>query len=127
MALASSITVFYQVTARPLLTVSNRHVIGQIIALCGGENLFAELPDLVPAVSVETVLDAAPEVILASVPRPEMRAELDSWRKWPALPAVRDGHLYLVEADLLSRPGPRLAAGAERVCELLDTARGAAD
>ena len=31
--------VFYQLSVRPLLTVSSRHLIGQVIELCGGRNL----------------------------------------------------------------------------------------
>ena len=120
---AAPVRVFYQLSARPLMTVSNRHVIGQIISLCGGENLFGGLAELVPSVSVEAVLDAAPQAILAAVSQPRTRSELDTWRKWPNLPAVRDGHLYVVEADLLSRPGPRLVEGARQLCERLDRAR----
>ncbi len=117
------ISVFYQVSQQPLLTVNDRHLIGQVIRLCGGKNLFGEMPDKVPAVSPEAVLDQAPEVVLAGLYDADAAANLDYWRAWKALPAASHERIYGVNADFLSRPGPRLLAGARELCETLDRAR----
>ena len=45
------VRVFYQVWDRPLLTVNGDHVISKVIALCGGENVFAALPLIAPEVA----------------------------------------------------------------------------
>ena len=107
------IRVFYQVWDRPLLTVNGDHVISKVIALCGGENVFAALPLIAPEVDAEAVLRAAPEVILTSRPG----AQPPAW-----LPGNR---LFVVPADLIQRHTPRLLEGAEQVCRKLEEARAA--
>lgn len=118
-----ALPVFYQLSLQPLLTVSRRHVIGQILEVCGGVSLFADLDEAVPAVSLEAVVEAAPPVILASAPLRGRQPELAFWQAWQAVPAVRDERIFVVDADLLSRPGPRLLDGAQQVCDYLAEAR----
>ncbi len=120
---ARPVRVFYQVSAQPLITVSDEHFIGQVVRLCGGQNVFADFPQLVPVVSLEAVLDREPEVILAGASAAGDDAGLGHWARWPSLPAVRQDQLYAVPADFMSRAGPRLLAGAEAVCRALDVAR----
>lgn len=120
---AAVVRVFFQVAREPLFTVSDRHVIGQLIRLCGGANVFGGLADLTPVVGVESVLDAAPDVILLGGPPDEAVASRDDWRQWTALPAAVRDQIHAIDVDLVSRPGPRLLLGATQVCELLDVAR----
>ncbi len=123
-AQATPLSVFYEVWHQPLMTVNGKHLISAAIDLCGGRNVFATLPALAPQISVEAVLAADPQVIVASgmdSARPEW---LDEWRVWPQLDAVRHDHLYFVPPDLLQRPGPRFIDGAEQLCQALDRARG---
>ena len=75
--------------------------------------------------SVEAVLAARPEAIVAGTDYARRPAWLDAWRSWPALPAVRAGNLYTADAYLLHRPGPRFITGAEQLCATLDQARAA--
>lgn len=53
-------------------------------------------------------------------------AGLADWREWPQLPAARAGNLFLLDADLLSRQGPRILDGVERLCVQLEAARSKA-
>ena len=115
--------VFYQVWNKPLITVNDEHLIADVIRLCGGANVFADAPGLVPRIGVESVLHATPQVIVASgmgEARPEW---LDDWRRWPAIPAVANEQLYFVPPDLLQRHSPRIAEGAEQFCQALSRAR----
>jgi iron complex transport system substrate-binding protein len=119
----SPVTVFYQIWHRPLMTINGTHLINQVIALCGGVNVFAGLPALTPILDVEAVLTADPAVIVASGMDEARPAWLEDWRRWPQLRAVRDRHLYFVPPDLLQRHGPRILDGAEQLCVALDQAR----
>lgn len=116
--------VFYQIWDRPLMTLGGPHILTEVIALCGGRNLFADVERLALSVSTEAVLARRPEVILTSGLGAERPAWLADWESWPELPAVAKGHLYSLPADLLQRAGPRLAEGAARLCARLDAARG---
>lgn len=118
---ASQISVFYQVDARPLYTINGSHFVGQLIELCGGSNIFADLDGLAPLVSVEAVLERNPEVMLASTDAGD-RA-FDEWDRWPDLAANRYGNRFLMPANDIGRPTPRLLHGARAVCEALDLGR----
>jgi iron complex transport system substrate-binding protein len=123
---AESISVFYQISARPLLTISRHHLIGEAIELCGGQNIFAAVDELTPAISVEVVLDELPQVIMAnnySLDGSEQPDDLLIWTQWPHLPAVQNGNLYFVSADEITRPSARILLGVDAICKNLDLAR----
>ena len=115
--------VFYEVWNEPLYTVGGRHLISQAIDVCGGENVFASLSIPAPSVTVEAVLAAAPDVIVGGDDAGERPAWLDDWKRWPSMPAVRDGNLYGAAGDLLHRPGPRFVDGVAALCADLARAR----
>ncbi|MET0345536.1 MAG: cobalamin-binding protein [Casimicrobiaceae bacterium] len=119
------VTVFWQIWARPLLTVNREHVISDAIRLCGGVNVFADLTSLVPAVSVEAVVAVDPEAIVttgndASVANDDGLAQ---WRALPRLRASARGDLIVLDAETIHRPSPRVLDGAAALCTRLDTVR----
>jgi iron complex transport system substrate-binding protein len=117
------VRVFYQIWDRPLLTVNGAHVISKVIAVCGGENVFAAAPLLVPEVDREAVLRANPEAIVASGSNDAQPQWLEAWRRLPGLAAVGRGQLYAIPPDLIQRHTPRILDGAERLCTFLDAVR----
>ncbi|AIO33570.1 periplasmic binding family protein [Burkholderia cenocepacia] len=121
------VTVFFQVWDRPLMTLNGAHLISDVIALCGGHNVFASLQPRVPTVTDEAVLATDPEAIVttsAGATRSDQALpSLERWRAWPALTAVARGNLFAIDGDLLTRPAPRIAQGAAALCEDLDAAR----
>lgn len=118
-----TVAVFYQIWKQPLMTVNREQIISDAISLCGGRNVFAQLPVLAPTVTVEAVIAANPEAIIASgmdQSRPEW---LDDWRRWTTLAAVARDNLYFVPPELIQRHTPRFLDGAEMLCEQLEAAR----
>ena len=144
---AAPVRVLYQVWSQPLMTVNGRHVISDLIARCGGVNVFAAESALVPQVGFEAAVAAAPEAIFAAgatvgndgagtggssggnpgggaAPAEEVRrSPLEQWRRYPAIPAVAHGFLFLVDGDAISRPGPRLLDAGVEICRQLDRVR----
>jgi iron complex transport system substrate-binding protein len=116
------VTVFYEIWRHPLITVSNRQIIGNVIKLCGGVNVFGALPVLAPSVSIESVLAKAPDAII-DVSSPDAGEAVAEWRRYPDIPAVRAGHVFTVNPDLVQRATPRLAEGARIICRDLDQVR----
>jgi iron complex transport system substrate-binding protein len=116
------VRVFYEIWHRPLLTVNGQHIISDVIDLCGGTNVFSDLPLLTPSVSMEAVLAARPHVVLggSSAMRPEDLAA--QWRAAP-ISALRSLPALHVPADLIQRQTPRIVEGARIVCEHLEAAR----
>ncbi|WP_175675169.1 cobalamin-binding protein [Burkholderia ambifaria] len=126
-AARAPVTMFFQVWDRPLTTLNGAHLFNDVIALCGGRNVFAALKPLAPSVTDEAVLAANPEAIVTtSAGATRSDAPLPSlarWRAWPALTAVARNNLFSIDGDLLTRPSPRIAQGAAALCEDLDAAR----
>ncbi len=117
------VKVFYQIWNKPIMTINGNHLISEIIELCGGENVFANLQTLTPRISIESVLDSRSEIIISGgmgKARPEW---LDEWKRWPVLPAVNNKQLHFIDPALMQRVGPRILQGADKLCELLDRAR----
>lgn len=121
------VSVFYQVWDQPLMTLNGTHMISDVIALCGGRNVFASEAPLVLTVSTEAVLAANPEAIVTASPgatKPDRPLpQLSTWRAWPALTAVARNNLFAIDGDLINRPGPRIVDGAAQMCADLETAR----
>ena len=113
--------VFVEIDDEPLYTVNGRHVISEVVELCGGSNVFADLPQLAPPVAIEAVLARDPEVILSTDDTISDPAAL--WRRWSGMKAVKAGSIYSMSSDTLTRSTPRLAVGAGEVCAALDDAR----
>lgn len=120
---AEPVSVFYQVWDEPLMSVNDGHLIGKVLSLCGGVNVFGDLSRLVPRIDDEAVLDADPEAILAGGMGEENRDWLTHWEQYPDLFAVEHGNLYFVPPSLIQRPTPRLLEGSRLFCEKLDHAR----
>ncbi len=117
------VRVFYQIWIAPLMTVGGPQIITSAINLCGGENVFGHLTQMAPTVSVEGVLAADPEAIVATGmgdARPEW---LNDWNKWSRMTAVKRGNLFHIHPDLMQRHTPRILDGAEQLCADLDVAR----
>jgi iron complex transport system substrate-binding protein len=117
------VRLFYEIWDEPLMTVNGKQIISDVIRLCGGVNIFADLPALAPTVSTEAVLAANPEAIVAGGMGEKNTAWLEPWKKWPRLQATSQGNLFFIDPNLLQRHTPRLLDGAEQLCTVLDQAR----
>jgi iron complex transport system substrate-binding protein len=119
----SSLNVMYQIWHEPLQTLNGKHLVSSVIRLCGGTNSFADALSLAPRISIESVLERNPDVIVASgmdIARPEW---LDRWRDYPSLAAVQNEALFFIHPDHIQRPTARVLLGAQTLCRQLDSVR----
>ena len=117
------VTVFYQVWPNPLITVTDRQIIGNVIRLCGGSNIFAGLGTPTPQVGKEAVLTENPDTIIASGMNEARPDWLDEWKQWSFLNAARYGNLFFIDPDIIQRHSPRILLGTRQLCETLEQAR----
>ncbi len=116
------VSYFYQIAPRPLYTINGQHIISHSLAVCGGENVFSELPTLAPQISRESVILANPQAMIA----PEISGDppaLSVWQDWPQLQAVQNKAMLYLPADEISQATPRLLDSIELACKLLDQVR----
>ena len=112
---APNVKVFVQIDKNSLYTVGRDSFITDLIERAGGESLTKDVATEYPKISRETALALNPERIILS--------ESDNNREpnevFSASKAVKNGKVFRVEADLLSRPGPRIVDGLEQVARAL--------
>jgi iron complex transport system substrate-binding protein len=118
--------VFYQVWDRPLYTLSGTHLVNEVLSLCGGDNVFADLTTLAPAIDREAVLTRNPDVILIAAVGADAARQRADWDRFGYIRAVRNHHVFTVDPSLVGRMAPRILQGVREVCDLLDAARGGA-
>ncbi|MCE0759964.1 MULTISPECIES: cobalamin-binding protein [unclassified Marinobacter] len=120
---AEPVPVFYQVWQTPLMTINDDHLIGKVVQLCGGVNVFGDMPRLVPRISAEVVLEADPHAIITGSVEGIEDNQLDRWKSYTGMTAVAKNNLFFVPASPISRPTPRLLEASRDICERLDVAR----
>lgn len=115
-AVADPPTALLEVWDRPLYTVGRRELMSDALRICGVRNVFEDLPEAAPAVSVEAVIGRNPDIIIAAAPPGKGAAWLASWRRFPMLRAVRSGRLIDFEDQGLSGLGPGAIEATATLC-----------
>jgi iron complex transport system substrate-binding protein len=104
--------VFVEIADQPLMTAGGGSFVGQLVAMAGGINVCAGLPQPYGVVNAETVIKERPDVILILHPAVTAKqlAQRIGWQGVPAVMnhRVREGF----DLDVLLRPGPRYIQGA---------------
>lgn len=116
------IDVFYQVWNQPLMTINNAHLISNVIAFCGGRNVFGGLSMRAPKVGIESIIQKNPQAIIIGMSE-NRKGWVEPWSKWQSIDAVKNKHVYTINADLIVRQGPRILQGARKLCEILVNVR----
>lgn len=106
------ISVFYQVWDQPLYTVGGGQIISDALSVCGARNVFADLSQPAPQVSLEAVLQRNPDVVVAG-----STSQLALWKAWPSLKA----RFVVVPDKGIERPSGQMLGAVARLCESLNT------
>ena len=122
---ARKVRVFYQLGAGRLFTLTDKHVIGEALAVCGAENVFGALVLPAPEVSQEAVLAARPDaVVLADAKSVDTVAS--DWQARKLFPAASERlRIVTVNGALLHRPTLRMFSAVRAMCESIDKVRQA--
>lgn len=114
--------VFYITWHDPLWTLGSDTLTGEIVALAGGVNVFADARGDFQT-DLEAVLARNPHVILASTGHGSAGDSPYSWaiseNKLEGTEARRNGRVYEVDANVMTRPGPRIAEAVETLARLI--------
>jgi iron complex transport system substrate-binding protein len=121
---ASPVRVFYEMWRKPLMTVNGAHLISDVIALCGGINVFRDARPFTPTVSPEALLAARPEAVLGGSRPGGDEDYAQAWRTQAVTP-LREVPAFYVDPDHIQRATPRVAEGAKAVCGALEQVRRA--
>ena len=107
---AEPVRVFYQVWNQPLYTVGGGQIISDALKVCGARNVFDDLKLPAPQVSIESVLQRDPELILVGD-----QAQREAWKVWPTLAS----RVRLVPDKGLERPSGQMLEAVARLCRVI--------
>ncbi len=108
--------VFWHIWDAPLITIAAGSYMNELITIAGGENIYGEMPEPSPTVSIEDVLKRDPEYIISG-PEGAIRIRRDP--RWSAAPAVKAGRVLIADTTLVGRPSVRLGEAAVSLANLL--------
>ncbi|MEZ5422270.1 MAG: cobalamin-binding protein [Pyrinomonadaceae bacterium] len=103
--------VFVQISKEPLFTAGRDAYLNEAVQIAGGESVTLEVPGAYPKLSRETALKLDPDAIIIS----DNEGNHEPNSAFANSAAVKNGQAFRVNADLLSRPGPRIVDGIEAV------------
>ena len=105
----AAVKVYWEVWNAPYMSAGASSFINDVIKAAGGENIFSDLPDAYPMVSEESIISRQPAVILIPAST-GMAADAVGLRNgWADIPAVKGGRVFVVDDNVYTRPGPRVA------------------
>lgn len=115
-----AVSIFWQVGAKPLFTVSRNSFVNEFIELAGGENIFRDLKARYPQISREEVIRRDPEVIIIVAMGDSTEKEKKAWEEFRELKAVKTNSIYILNESDFTDPTPvALANGIEKVANLI--------
>jgi iron complex transport system substrate-binding protein len=112
---AKEIKVFVQVSREPLYSIGKTSFLGDLIKRSGGVSVTETINEPFPKLSKETALASNPDVIILS----ESPDNIEPNEVFSDSPAVRNKQVFKINADVLSRPGPRLVDALEIIAKRL--------
>lgn len=118
------VSVFCPIWREPWMSVGADTYAHDLLALCGGANVFADRADRrYPRVTLEDVVSAAPEVmVLPDEPYRFGPADVAELGRLD-VPAARNGRIHVIDGTLASWYGPRIARAISELRPLLAPAR----
>jgi iron complex transport system substrate-binding protein len=101
-------------------TVAPNSFVGDFYNLLKARNIAEGALTAYPQLTQEEILDRDPEVIiLADADSGESPQTVKARPGWGVISAVKNDRIYVIDPDIVSRPGPRVADGLEQLARFL--------
>ncbi|MBR3627846.1 MAG: ABC transporter substrate-binding protein [Elusimicrobia bacterium] len=99
--------IFWEVGANPIFTVGNQSFVNEYNKYINGINVFENIDMRYPNVSVESVIEKNPDIILLVNMGDVSDQEILKWNKYKNITAIKNNKIYLLEADDIFTPTPK--------------------
>ncbi len=106
---------FVQIDKESLYTIGKESYLTEIIERAGGTSVTKTVATAYPKLSKETALALNPDVIILS----ESPDNMEPNEVFKNSPAVKNKKVFKINADILSRPSPRIVDALEQLAESL--------
>jgi iron complex transport system substrate-binding protein len=116
---AAKTTTFLEIYSKPLMTAGTDTFINDMIGIAGGTNIGAAAGSGYPNFSTEILFKDDPAVYIADSGSMSKPGDLSKRAGYSDLTAVKDGHVYVIQDNIIARPGPRLAQGLQELAKMI--------
>jgi iron complex transport system substrate-binding protein len=109
--------VYVEIYSNPVMSVADNSFVGELIELAGGNNIFTELPRDYSRINPETVVTAAPDIMLITYPGITPQ-QITARKGWQSIPAIQNERIYTTQQlnpDLILRATPRCIHGIKEL------------
>jgi ABC-type Fe3+-hydroxamate transport system substrate-binding protein len=110
------VRVFLQISNEPLFTIGTGSFLTDLVRLAGGESVTANVETAYPQLSKETAAALDPDAIILSDSEDNREPNI----AFKNSSAVKSGRVFKINADIISRPGPRLVDALEQIAGYLN-------
>ena len=112
--------VFYEIWHEPLMAAGSGSFMDELMTLVGGDNIAKDADGEYPQFDLEQLIERNPEVYLTSEDMPEKTAESIAARPgYENIDAIINGNVYVLNANIVSRPGPRIVEALELIAKAI--------
>lgn len=115
----SAKSVFYEVWNEPLMTAGPGSFLDELITLSNGMNIAGDTKSAYPEYSLETLISKNPQVYITSDDGFKTAEDIFSRDGYSNIEAIKTGQLFMLNQDIISRPGPRIIEGLELVARAI--------
>ena len=99
--------IFWEVGANPIFTVGKQSFVNEYNKYINGINIFENIDMRYPNISVESVIEKNPDIIMLVNMGDVSEQEIAKWNKYKKISAVKNNKIYLLEADDIFTPTPK--------------------
>lgn len=113
-------SVFWELGTKPVFTACRASFINDFMEISGGRNIFLDLDARYSQVSREEVVRRNPDIIIIAAPNEALPAEKERWEKFPAMSAVKNKKIFILEDRLYTEPSPlAFAQAVENIAKII--------
>jgi ABC-type Fe3+-hydroxamate transport system substrate-binding protein len=117
-------SVLLLLSLRPLIAIGKGTFIDELLSLANARNVTHDTPTAYPILGREEIIRLQPDVIVVTTEVASRVSEiLAEYPEWNTLAAVRNKRVAFVNADLISRPGPRIVQGLDQLVHAIHQER----
>jgi iron complex transport system substrate-binding protein len=114
-----AVSCFYEVYYPPLTTVGPHTFVFDLLKRAGCDPVTASAHAPYPTWSVERLVAESPQVYLLDSLSGATPQAVEKRHGFDAVAAVHDGHVVVIDSNLVTRPGPRIVQGLDALAHAL--------
>lgn len=110
--------VYIEIWNNPIQACGGNNNMNSILEIAGGINIFAGQKDF-PSINSEMMIKENPDIILLAYPEADAEA-IRNRPGWNIIKAVKNGHIFPINQDIMVRPSPRNIDAMKKINEIIN-------